>query len=77
VQLRFQDDILQAMRNKRSLATTIQLEPTDREANARIKELYACSSDVAAIRLALRVVVRGEASPFLAPEKECAIHSHD
>ncbi len=53
-------------------ATTVRLEPADREAIARIKELYGCPSDIAAIKLALRMVARGEVSsacgqPFFPP----------
>ena len=40
--------------------TTIRLEPQDRQAIETIKELYGCPSDVAAIRLAIRMVARRE-----------------
>ena len=40
--------------------TTIRLTEQDRVLLARIKELYGCPSDIAAIRLALRMVARGE-----------------
>ncbi len=49
------------MRKKQANATTIRLEPADREAIIRIKELYGCLSDSAAIKLAVRMVARGEA----------------
>jgi hypothetical protein len=48
------------MRKKQANATTIRLEATDREAIERIKELYGCPSDSAAVKLALRMVARGE-----------------
>ena len=63
------------MRKKQQHVTTIRLEPTDREAIARIRELYGCPSDNAAIKLALRMVSRGEAPP-LTPHKEGTIHPH-
>ncbi len=50
--------------------TTVRLEPQDKEAIARIKELYGCPSDVAAIRLALRIAARREVVPTQAPNKE-------
>ena len=50
------------MRKKQQHVTTIRLEPTDREAIARIRELYGCPSDSAAIKLAVRMVARGETS---------------
>ncbi len=40
--------------------TTVRLEPQDKAAIERIKERYGCPSDIAAIRLALRMVARGE-----------------
>jgi len=61
------------MRKKQPNVTTIRLEPTDREAIARIRELYGCPSDNAAIKLALRLVARGEASSACG---QAAIHSH-
>jgi hypothetical protein len=48
---------------KRRPATTIRLEEQDKEARARIKELYSCPSDIAAIRLALRIVAREVSTP--------------
>jgi hypothetical protein len=44
-------------------AKTIRLDATDWEALVRIKELYGCPSDNAAIKLALRLVARQEVSP--------------
>ena len=60
------------MRKKQANATTIRLELADREAIARIRELYGCPSDSAAIKLAVRMVARGETSsacgqPFFHP----------
>ena len=43
--------------------TTVRLEPQDRQAIETIKQLYGCPSDIAAIRLALRMVARQEAIP--------------
>ncbi len=63
------------MRKKQPNVTTIRLEPVDREAIAHIRELYGCPSDNAAIKLALRMVARGEGVPTTqAPNKER--HSH-
>ena len=50
------------MRKKQAYATTICLEQADREAIARIRELYGCLSDSAAIKLAVHMVARGGAS---------------
>ena len=62
------------MRKKQANATTIRLEQADREAIARIRELYGCPSDSAAIKLALRMVARGEMSPTPAPNKERGLY---
>jgi hypothetical protein len=51
------------MRNKQINATTIRLEAQDREAIACIRELYGYPSDAAAIKLAVRMVTRGEIEP--------------
>jgi hypothetical protein len=51
------------MRKKQANATTIRLEQADREAIARIRELYGCPSDAAAIKLAVRMVARETGSP--------------
>ncbi|MFL5628152.1 MAG: hypothetical protein ACJ788_21440 [Ktedonobacteraceae bacterium] len=51
------------MRKKQPTATTMRLTPQDREAIARIKDLYGCPSDIAAIRLAIRIVARLEQTP--------------
>jgi len=40
--------------------TTVRLSQQDLDAIAKIKELYACESDIAAIRLALRLASRQE-----------------
>ena len=51
--------------------TTVRLEPQDKQAIETIKELYGCPSDVAAIRLAIRMVARQEVRPDAqAPNKE-------
>ena len=55
-----QAGILLDMKKKQANATTIRLDMIDREAIARIRELYGCLSDSAAIKLAVRMVARGE-----------------
>ena len=52
------------MRKKQANATTIRLEPQDREAIAHIRKLYGCPSDSAAIKLAVRMVARQEVVPL-------------
>ncbi|HET8852897.1 MAG TPA: hypothetical protein VFN02_10245 [Ktedonobacteraceae bacterium] len=47
--------------------TTVRLDPQDKQAIEAIKELYGCPSDVAAIRLAIRVVARREIVPSTPP----------
>ena len=64
------------MRKKQVHATTIRLEQADREAIAIIRELYGCTSDSSAIKLALRMVARGEQSTPITPRKEGANHPH-
>lgn len=51
------------MEKKTAKPTTMRLTPQDKELIERIKELYGCTSDIAAIRLALRMVARGEIHP--------------
>ncbi len=43
--------------------TTMRFTPQDKQAIETIKELYGCPSDVAAIRLAIRMVARQEVRP--------------
>jgi hypothetical protein len=62
-------------RHKRQ-ATTVRLEPEDREALERIKHLYGCPSDNAAIKLALRMLARGETPTPITPQKERRIPPH-
>ncbi len=62
------------MDRHKNQATTVRLEPQDRQAIETIKELYGCPSDVAAIRLALRIVARQEVLPTPAPNKERDSH---
>ena len=64
------------MRKKQANATTIRLEPQDREAIEHIRELYGCTSDSAAIKLAVRMVARREVRPDAppAPPKERRSH---
>ena len=54
------------MRKKQANATTIRLEEADRTAIECIRERYGCPSDSAAIKLALRMVARGE-QPYPSP----------
>jgi len=64
------------MRKKQANATTIRLEQADREAIAQIREFYGCPSDAAAIKLAVRMVARGEGVPAQAPNKERRLHPY-
>ena len=50
--------------------TTVRFTPQDKELIERVKELYGCPSDIAAIRLALRMVAMQEVIPSPAPKKE-------
>jgi len=43
--------------------TTMRFSEQDMAAIARIRELYGCISDTAAVRLALQMVARQEQSP--------------
>jgi len=61
------------MEKKRIHPTTIRLTEQDRALLARIKVLYGCNSDMAAIRLALRIAARQEKEP---PEGGAEIHPH-
>ncbi len=49
--------------DKKSKQTTLRFSQADLAAIARIRELYACVSDTAAVRLALQIVARQEQSP--------------
>ncbi len=49
-----------SMEKKHAKPTTMRLTDQGREAIEHIKALYACLSDIAAIRLALQVVARQE-----------------
>ena len=63
------------MRKKQQNVTTIRLEQTDREAIARIRDLYGCPSDSAAIKLAVRMIARGEGSTSpITPQKERGLY---
>ena len=57
---------------KRSKQTTMRFTPQDQADSERIRELYGCLSDTAAVRLALRIVARGEALPSPALNKDAA-----
>jgi hypothetical protein len=50
--------------------TTMRFTPQDKELIERMKGLYGCTSDIAAIRLALRLVVRGERVPDAQPQNK-------
>jgi hypothetical protein len=54
----------------------MRLSPQDKELIERIKELYGCPSDIAAIRLALRMVAHADIIPTHAPNKERRIPPH-
>jgi hypothetical protein len=54
--------------------TTMRLTEADKQAIERIKELYGCPSDIAAIRLAIRMVALLEIIPQPRSDKEW--HSH-
>ena len=57
--------------DKKSKHTTMRFTPQDRQAIARIRELYGCISDTAAVRLALQIVARQEQTPNPSrPERE-------
>jgi hypothetical protein len=66
------------MEKKVNKPTTMRFTPQDKEFIERVKELYGCSSDSAAIRLALRMVAREEIVPSPAPKvpyaKNVTIH---
>jgi len=47
-----------SMEKHKTKATTVRLEPRDKENIELIKAMYGCTSDIAAIRLALQVVAR-------------------
>jgi hypothetical protein len=49
--------------DKKSKHTTMRFTPQDMQAIARIRQLYGCISDTAAVRLALQIVARQEQSP--------------
>jgi hypothetical protein len=49
--------------DKKSKQTTMRFSPQDMEAIRRIRELYGCISDTAAVRLALQIVARQEQAP--------------
>ena len=51
-------------------STTVRFTPQDKELIEQIKGLYGCPSDIAAIRLALRMVALAEIIPTQAPKKE-------
>lgn len=54
------------MEKHKTKATTVRLDARDKENIERIKAAYACTSDIAAIRLALQ----------LAAQQERAFHPH-
>ena len=58
--------------DKKRKQTTMRLGEQDMAAIARIRELYGCISDTAAVRLALQMVARGESTQPIAPQKERA-----
>ena len=50
--------------------TTVRFTPQDKQLIERIKDLNGCQSDVAALRLALRMVARQEVPPSTPLQKE-------
>jgi hypothetical protein len=56
------------MEKKANKPTTMRFTSQDKEFIERVKELYGCPSDSAAIRLALRMVAREEIIPSPAPK---------
>lgn len=46
----------------------MRFTPQDMQAIARIRELYGCVSDTAAVRLALHIVARQEQTPDSLPD---------
>src|SRR5712692_3713717 len=59
---------------KKTKNTTMRFTPQDMAAIARIRELYSCISDTAAVRLALQIVARQEQSPTAPLQKGTAFH---
>ena len=54
--------------------TTVRLTPQDKQLIERIKEIYGCPSDIAAIRLALKMVAWQEVIPTrTSPNKDSLI----
>ena len=58
------------MEKQTNKPTTVRFTPQDKQLIERVRELYGCPSDIAAIRLALRMVAREEVVPSPAPNKE-------
>jgi hypothetical protein len=56
--------------DKKRKQTTMRFSEQDIEAIARIRELYGCISDTAAVRLALQIAVRQEQTQPITPHKE-------
>jgi len=48
---------------KKSKQTTMRFTPQDMQAIARIRELYGCISDTAAVRLSLQLAAREKGPP--------------
>ncbi len=66
-----------SMEKQPNKPTTVRFTPQDKELIEQVKELYGCPSDVAAIRLALRLVTRLEISPCAqAPHKDRLLYPH-
>ncbi len=49
--------------------TTMRFTEADLAAIETIKRLYACNSDIAAVRLALQIVARQESTPVPKPQQ--------
>jgi len=54
----------------------MRFTPQDMQAIARIRELYGCISDTAAVRLALQIIARQEQASPITPQKERRFHPH-
>lgn len=62
--------------NKNNKQTTMRFTEQDLEAIARIRDLYGCISDTAAVRLALQLVARQETPALSTRRKEDLFPPH-
>jgi dTDP-4-amino-4,6-dideoxygalactose transaminase len=54
--------------------TTMRFTEQDLQAIEQVRQLYACNSAIAAVRLALQIAVRQGQTPPYPPKKGTAIH---